>query len=124
MNMNPDSGKLHEVAKIAGVDRIVPPRKPTETIKDVLRRAEDLADKRTPDSEPLPGSAVPDGWPRFNVGDEVGPVKGWWMKVEGVNVLEQTITLKPSRRAGRKRGKTATRKKRGKGFHKGKAGKR
>ena len=122
--MNPDSGKLHEVAEIAGVDRIVPPREPKETIHQVLRRAEVTADRRTPDSEPLPGSPVPDGWPRFNVGDEVGPVKGWWMKVEGVNVLEQTILLKPSRRAGKPRGKTATRKKRKRGFHKGKAGKR
>ena len=57
---------------------------------------------------------MPDGWPRFNIGDEVGPVKGWWMKVEGVDVLKQTIILKPSRRAGKVR-KAPGKKKRRKG---------
>jgi len=58
---------------------------------------------RVPDSEPLPGAPVSYGWPRFRVGDEVGPVKGWWMEVLGVDVEEQLILIRPKRRAGKKR---------------------
>ena len=100
--MNPDTGRLHEVAKIAGVDKIVPPRKEQETAEQAIKRAAEALEARIPDSEPFPGTDVPEGWPRFNVGDEVGPGKGWWLRVEGVDVQAQTIALKPSRKAGSK----------------------
>jgi len=98
-----------------GVEKILPPRKPPETVEQVLARAKKRVEELEPDSEPLPGTAVPDGWPRFNVGDEVGPVKGWWMEVASVDVIAQTITLKPKRSA--KRVRKTTRRKRRIGAH-------
>jgi hypothetical protein len=112
--MNPDSGRIHAVAenvraafgegskKVGDVllGRVNP--RPEETVEQVLARARAAEAARVPDSEPPPGAVVPDGWPRFNVGDEVGPVKGWWMEVLDVDVEDQSILLRPKRRAGKK----------------------
>lgn len=96
--MNPDTGRLHEVARdLEGVERVIRRRTPEETVEEALKRATRNQEKAEADSEPLPGTRVPDWWPRFSVGDEVGPVAGWWMEVVGVDVVAQTITLKPSR---------------------------
>lgn len=104
---------MHQIAEIDGVEKLLPPpKKPEESVKELLKRAEAAAEARLPDSEPLPGTSVPDGWPRFNVGDEVGPVKGWWMRVESVDVVQQTLTLKPSRKAGREKQKPGPKRRR------------
>lgn len=110
--MNQDTGQLHAISESLKnalgekksdvvLGRVNP--RPEETIDQILERARVAQAARVPDSEPLPGAPVPDGWPRFNVGDLVGPVKGWWMEVVAINVEAQTLSIRPKRRAGKRR---------------------
>jgi hypothetical protein len=124
--MNPDSGRIHELATDeAGRDLIkaasgaVAPRnkKEGETVEEKLKRAEARARALLPDSEPPPGTEVPDDWPRFSVGDEI-PWKGWFFRVEFVDVEEQRVVIKPlrpTRSTLERRGGKKPRKKRRKG---------
>ena len=104
--MDPETGKLYKIAEIT--ERVYK----AETIPQILQRAEKNLDSRMANSEPLPGSIVPENWPRFNIGDEVGPIKGWWMKIESIDIQYQTITIKPNRRSGKEKVQVSIKKRR------------
>lgn len=107
--MNPDTGRIHPIETDEdGVDRVTRPKR-SETVERTLERAADRINVLLPDSEPPPGSEVPDDWPRFSIGELV-PWKGWFFRVEYVDAEEQRVVIKPlrptkstiERRVGRK----------------------
>lgn len=87
--MNNETGKLH-VASFGGVfpDSISEP-KYEETIEERLARYNKESLEKCP--------PLPEDWPTFTTGEEIGPIKGWFWKVEGVNLEAQTLILKPHR---------------------------
>lgn len=94
--MNPDSGQLHNVsADFKKLYGRVNPRE-EESIEELLERARKRHAELQPDSEPPPGSDLPDDWPRFSIGDRVGPIKGWWFTIVSVDVEAQTVSIRPA----------------------------
>jgi hypothetical protein len=79
--MNPDTGRLHGEYTSGGAVATT-----RETVKEALERADRKA-----------GPSLPEHWPKFVVGEEVGPVRGWWFKIESIDTEAQTMTIKPSR---------------------------
>jgi hypothetical protein len=98
--VNPDSGKLHEIAVLDGIERIAKGESKFERSRreaeNLLARAERRIEaERKVSSEPLPGTEVPKDWPRFQIGEKIGPIKGWWFDLVDVDVEAQEILIKP-----------------------------
>lgn len=95
--MNPDTGKLHEnLARIEAAGRGERVRKSdVETPEAALKRAEDSAREREENSTVPQGAALPPDWPRFEIGDRLGPIKGWWFKLVYADVAEQKLVIQP-----------------------------
>ena len=119
--MNPGSGKLHKIAAdLEGVERIAKGESPAKpSVEDELARATaKLEGELAKSSEPPPGAEVPADWPRFRIGEKVGPIKGWWFELVDVDVEAQEMLVRPleptrgtaARRAGKPRKRRKMRK--------------
>lgn len=93
--MNPDTGKLHEMATIEGIERIAKGEN-VEGAEALLAKAQKkFDDLKAKSSEPEPGTEVPKDWPRFQVGEKIGPIKGWWFELVDVDIESQEMLIKP-----------------------------
>jgi hypothetical protein len=104
--MNPDTGKIHELTTdLEGVERIAKGEEVSD-LEDALARARSAELDRAADNEPLPGTKVPENWPRFSIGDRVGPIKGWWFEITDVDVVTQELLVRPLEPVRSKRTRT------------------
>lgn len=116
--MNPDSGRIHPIEDLEGVERIAR-GEPAESVEAALARAARRAsDERERSTEPPPGSEIPRDWPRFRIGDRIGPIKGWWFQLVYADVEAQKLVIQPLEptrsTATRRTGKPRRRRNRGK----------
>jgi hypothetical protein len=131
--MNPDTGRIHATMEALRAAESAAKGERVDEVEAALERAERKRAEREVRSSVPQGAEIPPDWPRFEVGERVGPIKGWWYRLVDVDLEAQRLLIEPleptkstkERRVGkRKRGKTGTRRKRKRGFHKGKAGRR
>lgn len=107
--MNTDIGRIHRAtvvvdkAALARAERIAKGGSPRETAEDVLARATKKLEGEVARSTVVPGAELPPDWPRFEIGDEVGPIKGWFFELVDVDLEAQELLIKPKRKAGKKR---------------------
>ena len=85
--MNPNTGKLHEAIREAGLD---------ESIEAVLERGTDKGESSDP--YPLQGPTLPPDWPRFVEGQELRQIKGWKLVLETVNLESQRLIVRLEKR--------------------------
>ena len=117
--MNPDTGRIHAIERdVDDVERIAKGGPKEPTVEDRLARAtEKLEQERARSSEPPPGAELPRDWPRFEIGELIGPIKGWWFELVYVDVEEQKLVIQPKEPTrstkARRVGKKKRRKKRG-----------
>lgn len=109
--MNPDTGKLHAIAELAGVERIAKGERGPTVDDELVRATEKIRVERERSTEPPPGTEVPKDWPRFRIGDRLGPIKGWWFELVYADVEAQKLVIQPleptkttvERRAGKRK---------------------
>jgi hypothetical protein len=119
--MNPDSGRLHETMEALRAAEAAAKGERVDEVEAALERAgRKRAELEARSSVPA-GAELPPDWPRFEIGERVGPIKGWWFRLVDVDLEAQQLLIEPleptkSKAKKRKRTKCGTRKKRKKGF--------
>lgn len=121
--MNPDSGRIHATMEaLRAAEAAAKGEAPPEVEAALERAARKREDLEARSSVPA-GAELPPDWPRFEIGEKVGPIKGWWFELVDVDLEAQELLIKPleptkstKERRRRKRTKCGTRKKRKKGF--------
>jgi hypothetical protein len=125
--MNPDSGRLHATMEALQEAEAAAKGEAPSQVEAALERAQRKLARATERSSVPAGAELPPDWPRFEVGERRGPITGWWFELVDVDLEAQELLVKPleptkATRERRKRTRCGTRKRRKRGFHKGKAG--
>jgi hypothetical protein len=111
--MNPDSGRLYATAEALREVEAAAKGERVNGVEAALERAtKKLEDEEKRSSVPQ-GAELPPDWPRFEIGERVGPIKGWWFRLVDVDLEAQQLLIEPleptkstkERRVGKKKRK-------------------
>jgi hypothetical protein len=109
--MNPDSGRLHAtIESLREAEAVGQGRPPRESVEAALERAATKSEAESARSSVPQGAELPPNWPRFELGDRIGPIKGWWFRLEYVDLETQRLVIRPLEPA--RRGTKAPKRKR------------